>query len=232
MDLTALIADFAPLDWAAFAYLIAGWLAVGYLTENPPARYPSVSLLMQDYRRKWMEQFITRQPRIFDATILDSLRQGTSFFASACMIAIGGGVAFVGNPERFSGLSGNFHLLPGPSVVWQVKIILVVLFLTNAMLKFVWSHRLFGYCSILMAAVPNDPDASHTRPAALQAAEINILAARNFNKGLRSIYFSLAALGWLLGPVALILAATATIYVSWRREFASHSRRVLLNHGQ
>jgi uncharacterized membrane protein len=36
---------------------------------------------------------------------------------------------------------------------------LVVAFLANALLKFIWAHRLFGYCSILMAAVPNDPSA-------------------------------------------------------------------------
>ncbi len=53
---------------------------------------------MKEYRRDWMRQFVTRQPRIFDATMIDSLRQGTAFFASACMIAIGGGVALIGNP--------------------------------------------------------------------------------------------------------------------------------------
>ena len=29
--------------------------------------------------------------------LIDSLRQGTAFFASACMIAIGGGIAVIGN---------------------------------------------------------------------------------------------------------------------------------------
>ncbi len=37
---------------------------------------------------------------------------------------------------------------------------------------------------------------------------MNITAARSFNRGLRSIYFALAALAWLLGPVPL-LAVTA-----------------------
>jgi uncharacterized membrane protein len=95
-------------------------------------------------------------------------------------------------------------------------------------LKFVWSNRLFGYCSVMMAAVPNDPEDPLAYHRAGQAAEINITAAKSFNRGLRSIYFALAALGWLLGPLALALATIATTMVLMRRDFASHSRAVML----
>lgn len=219
----------AAADWIALSYLIAGWLLVGHFTENPPKGRPSVSWLMQAYRRDWMVEFVARDPRVFDATVLDSLRQGTSFFASTCMIAIGGGVALIGNPKQLQGLAGEFPLLEDATIMAQMKLLLTVLFLTNAMLKFVWSHRLFGYCAILMAAVPNDANDPQAIPRARRAGEINIHAAKNFNKGLRSIYFALGSLGWLLGPFGLIAAATATIFVSWRREFASHSREVLLS---
>ena len=223
-----LFQDLTPPDGIAFAVLIASWLILGWFTEHPPARRPSVSSLMRDYRRGWMVQFVTRQPRIFDATIVDSLRQGIGFLVSACMIAIGGGVALIGNTDRLQGLADDLSLVSSAAVIWQAKTLLVVLFVTNAMLKFVWSHRLFGYCAVLMAAVPNDPADPQALPRALQAAEINIHAAKNFNKGLRSIYFGLAALGWLLGPAALILTTAATAYVTWRREFASWSRQILI----
>ncbi len=78
-----------------------------------------------------------------------------------------------------------------------------------------------------MASVPNDTsDAAYARAA--QAAEINIHAVRNFNRGLRSVYFALAALAWLLGPIPLMIATALTLVTLWRREFASHSRGVLL----
>ncbi len=229
MDPASLVRDVTTADWLALSLLIGGWLLIGHFTEKPPVGRPSVSWLMQGYRRDWMVQFVTRNPRIFDATVLDSLRQGTSFFASACMIAIGGGVAFIGNPDQLHGLVGELPTIGGSAALVQTKFMVVVLFLTNAMLKFVWSHRLFGYCAILMAAVPNDESDPQAALRARQAGEINIHAAKNFNKGLRSIYFALGALGWLLGPYGLIATATATIFVSWRREFASHSRKVLLN---
>jgi len=211
------------------ALLVIGllWAVSGWLIEHPPASRPSVSVLMQDYRRDWMRQFLTRQPRIFDATLIDSLRQGTAFFASTCMIAIGGGVALIGNSDRLRGLTEDFAL-PADTFQVELKIVLSLAFLANALLKFVWAHRLFGYCSILMAAVPNDhadPQAGHR---AMQAADINITAAKNFNRGLRSVYFALAALGWLFGPVALAAAALACTVVLMRREFASQSRDVML----
>ena len=182
---------------------------------------------MGDYRRDWMKQFVTRSPRIFDANVIDSLRQGTAFFASACMLAIGGGVALIGNAAQLQGLAQDLTL-EANSLVIELKIIFVLAFLANALLKFVWAHRLFGYCSILMAAVPNDPADQLAYHRAEQAAEINITAAKSFNRGLRSIYFALAALAWLLGPIAVTVAGLAASIVLLRREFASQSREVML----
>lgn len=216
-----------PLDMAALSGLIACWLLAGRLAEHPPARFPSVSRLMEDYRRDWMKVFVTRQPRIFDATLIDSLRQGTAFFASASMIAIGGGVALIGNTAMLQQLTANLPIsASGPEL--GLRMLPVIGFMANALLKFVWAHRLFGYSSILMAAVPNDPADPEAFHRAAQAAEINITAAKSFNRGLRAIYFALAALGWLLGTPGLVLGTGLATGVLLRREFASTSRRVLM----
>lgn len=223
MDLGSL----PTLDLILLAGLVLCWLVSGWLSEHPPRSLPSVSLLMEEYRRDWMRTFVTREPRIFDATLIDSLRQGTAFFASACMIAIGGGVALIGNAAAVQRLTDELPLTgSGPDVA--LKMLPVIGFLANALLKFVWAHRLFGYCSILMAAVPNDPQDPFAFHRAGQAAEINITAARSFNRGLKSIYFALAALGWLLGPWGLLAGSVLATGILLRREFASHSRRVIL----
>lgn len=227
MNMLAHLAPFSLLDAAAVGLILLLWLGTGWVIEHPPASRPSVSLLMQGYRRDWMRAFVTRQPRIFDATVIESLRQGTAFFASASMIAIGGGLALIGNPGSLSRLAGSLSLEADAATV-QIKILLVVLFLGNALLKFVWSNRLFGYCSILMAAVPNDPEDPLADHRAAQAAEINITAAKSFNRGLHAIYFALAAIGWLLGPAGLAIAALAAGTILMRREFASQSRAVIL----
>lgn len=214
-------------DGIALALLILTWVLTGWLVEHPPKSRPSVTVLMAAYRRDWLRQFVTRSPRIFDANIIDSLRQSTAFFASASMIAIGGGVALIGNVTKLEGLAHDLTL-EAAGVRVELKIILVLLFLANALLKFVWSHRLFGYCAILMAAVPNDVSDPLAYPRAEQAAAINITAAKSFNRGLQAIYFALAAITWLLGPWALIVATAITCVVLLRREFASASREVML----
>ncbi|SMX45482.1 DUF599 domain-containing protein [Actibacterium lipolyticum] len=228
MEILGRIALFGPFDILALAVWVLGWVVIGALIEGAPKKYPSVSSLMVEYRREWMQQLITRQPRIFDSNILSTLRQGTTFFASASMIAIGGGLALVGNTEHLLGVARDLNLDTAPAVVWEVKLLAVILFVTNAFLKFVWSHRLFGYCAVIMAAVPNDPDDPLANVRADQAAEININAARSFNRGMRSLYFSLGGLAWLLGPLALIIASIVTCLVLWRREFASDSRTALI----
>lgn len=226
--LAVLESTFTLLDTAAFVALVLIWGATGRLAEKPPKRRLSVSHLMQDYRYRWMTEFLTREPRIFDVTLIDSLRQGTAFFASASMIAIGGGVALIGNAATLTGLAQDLTLASDTSQL-RIKLLVVVVLLANALLKFIWAHRLFGYCAIMMAAVPNNPNDPIAAPRARQSAEINITAARSFNRGLNSIYFALAALGWLIGPVALIVTTVVTAGVLLRREFASHSRQVMLN---
>jgi uncharacterized membrane protein len=136
-------------------------------------------------------------------------------------------VALIGNAAAVQELAAELPIAgPGPDVA--VRMLPVIVFLANALLKFVWAHRLFGYCSILMAAVPNDPADPLAFHRAGQAAEINVTAARSFNRGLRAIYFALAALGWLLGPWGLLTGTALATAILVRREFASQSRRVIL----
>ncbi|PCH67829.1 MAG: hypothetical protein COC12_10950 [Rhodobacteraceae bacterium] len=219
---------FSPLDYGALAVLAVLWVWINWRIEKTSPGKPSVSVLMDNFRRDWMQQMVTREPRIFDAQLVSNLRQGTAFFASASMIAIGGGLALIGNTERLAGLASDLTLGNAPTVVWEIKILMLLLFLSNAFLKFVWSHRLFGYCSVLMASVPNDPTAPLALPRASQSADLSITAARSFNRAMRSVYFALAVVAWLLGPIPLILAVVLTSAMLYRREFVSQSRQILL----
>lgn len=220
---------FTVFDAVGFGLLMVSWLGSTWIIENAPARHPSVSQMMAEFRREWMVQFVTRQPRIYDGQIIASLRQGTAFFASASMIAIGGGFALLGNAERLGGVAQDLTLENEPLVLLEIKLMVLILLAANAFLKFVWAHRLFGYCSVLMSAVPNEVDDPKALPMAMQAAEINITAARGYNRGLRSVYFGIASSAWLLGAGPLVVATLAALGIILRREFASHSRKVLMH---
>ncbi|WP_108861665.1 DUF599 domain-containing protein [Ruegeria sp. Alg231-54] len=220
---------FSPLDYAAIAVLLIAWLWIGWRIENPSPTKSSVTMMMDDYRREWMREMVTRQPRMFDAQVVAAMRQGSTFFASTTMIAIGGGLALLGNTESLAGVANDLAIGSAPAMVWEIKILIIILLLANAFLKYVWAHRLFGYCAVLMASVPNEPSDPQAYPRAAQAAEICVTAARSFNRGLRVTYFALASVAWILGPVALLLGTAITFGVLYRREFASHSRLVLLS---
>ena len=226
MTIPLSLSGFTGLDVIALALLLSLSLLIGWVIDHPPKSRMSVSVLMAEYRREWMRQFVTRQPRIFDANIIDGLRRGTAFFASACMITLGGGIAVIGNSERLNSVAADLTLAPQGAEL-EIKLIVVMVFVASGLLKFIWAHRLFGYCAIMMAAVPNNPEDPTAYPRAAHAAEINITAARSFNRALRAIYFALGALGWLFGPEILIATTLLTVAVLIRREFASASRLVI-----
>jgi uncharacterized membrane protein len=228
MMMTDIFQALGILDAVAVALIGLAWLFIGWWIEREDTPRPSVSVIMAEYRREWMREFTLRDNRIFDAQIVTSLRQGTAFFASTALLAIGGVLALAGNTAPLEGAAEGLTRQDEPTLWWQIKLMLVALFLTHAFLKFVWSNRIFGYCSVMMAAIPSDPADPRAIARASRAAELNIRAAYNFNRGLRSMYFALAALGWLLGPFGLMATTLLVTLVLWSREFTSLSRDILM----
>lgn len=228
MPWTNLPLPFSPADFIALAMLIAAWIGLGWRIENAAAKSASMTVLMAGFRREWMHQMVTRTPRIFDAQMLGHLRQGAAFFASATMLAIGGGLALVGNTEPLRRVARDLSGIEAPTSLWEIKLIVILLLISSAFLRYVWSHRLFGYTAVLISAVPNDPEDPSSMARADQAADMSILAARAFNRGMRTTYFALASCAWLLGAVPLMVAVGATIAMLLRREFASNARAALL----
>jgi uncharacterized membrane protein len=228
MDAVTLLEAFTTLDAVGAALLFVVWSAIGPVIEWRGAPRKSVSVLMTRYRREWMTHVATRDPRVFDAFLLGNLRDGTAFFASACLIAIGGGMALLANAERVRMIAEDLTLRTPSQIGLEVKILVVLLLITSAFLRFVWSNRVFGYCAVVLGTIPNAADDPRVEMRQRQAAELNVSAAQAFNGGLRSIYFALAALAWLLGPEALIGATLVALVVIVRREYASRSRAILM----
>ncbi len=220
-------AALAWADGAALALLLLSWAFTGWIAEHPLPGRPSVTVMMAEVRREWMREFLRRDNRIFDAQIIASLRQGTAFLASTSILAVGGVLALIGNVDPLAGLAAEIGRADASRLLWQVRLVPCALFLTHAFLKFIWSNRVFGYCSVMMAAVPTDPGDPRAAPRAARAAELNVRAALNFNRGLRSMYFALASLAWIAGPLALAGASLVVGATLLRREFASVPRDIL-----
>ena len=183
-----------------------------------------MSVLMASYRRAWFSRMMERDNRIFDATIISNLRQATAFFASATLISLGAGAAALGNLEGVQTVTDDLRISEVPQLYIEVKLLIFMAILLHAFLTFVWSNRLFGYCAVMAGAIPNDPNDKDARIMADRAANLSITAARALNRGLRAVYYALAAGAWLLGDWAMITACAVVSLALLRREFFSQSR--------
>lgn len=220
---------FARGDFIAAAVFLGCWFLTSAIIERRSKSWPSVSHLMERHREAWMVEVGRREARIMDAHLLGTLRQGAAFFASTCLIAIGGVAALIGQAEELVSVGRDLGagLGQGAEAVWEAKLLVVLLLLVNGFLKFVWAHRLFGYVVVLIGAMPERSEPG-VDAAVARADAINQAASRNFNRGLRTVYFAIAALAWFLGAVPWMAATALTVAMLFRREFASRSRRALL----
>ncbi|RED12268.1 DUF599 domain-containing protein [Pontivivens insulae] len=225
--ITEILTTFGWLDGVALVWVFSIWIVLTWRIEKDETSHPSVHVLMKRFRYRWMEEMAGRDVRIFDSAILNGIRQSTAFFGSTTLIVIGGLAAVIGQPDMLIG-AGRGILPDVPAQAVQLKLLLVIGIVAFAFLKFVWSNRLFSYCAIVMAAMPNDGTTHEAKRTAIRAARLNSYAARSFNRGLRALYFAIAAIAWLLGPAWFIAACTLTTLVHIRREFFSMSRTALL----
>ncbi len=220
------ISLFGIPDAISTALMLILWVGLSRWIERRSPDNRSVTIMMTEHQRAWMREMQQRETRIFDSQIAASLRQGTSFMASTSLLAIGGVTALVGSPTPLAEAAEAVGQ-SDPIVKWQIKLFLVAFLLSAAFLRFIWSNRIYGYTAVMMAAVPGDMNHPDGPKRAAQAAEMNIRAALNFNKGLRSIYFAIAALAWLAGPWMMIVATLAVGWVIWQREYRSAPHRIL-----
>ena len=230
------MADSIPLiasDLAALAFFLAVWLVHGLAVDGRLGRRVSLSVAMNRQREIWMETMARRDLRMIDTSIMTGLQQGTAFFASSSLIAIGGCFALLNSRETVHNVLAElpFFAEPGPGA-FELKVIGLMALLAHAFFKFGWSYRLFNYCSILIGAVPALRDeASHSEEtdiAVWRATRRNILAGKHFNAGLRGIFFSIGYLGWFIGPEALAFTTLWLLAVLVRRQFFTAAREAVI----
>jgi uncharacterized membrane protein len=219
---------FTFLDFAAVAFFLAAWLGYHAAVELTPAGQKSLNKVMNQYRYRWMEQMVVRENRIVDTTIMASLMNGTAFSASTSLIAIGGVLALLRSAGDILPVFADLPFGPPTTpLMWELKVIGLAVIFVYAFFKFAWSYRLFNYMAIILGAVPvlrphNEEEALR---AARQAAEMNAVAGKHFNRGQRAFFFSLAYLGWFLSAYLFMAATAGVLYVMWRRQFMSDALR-------
>ncbi|WP_376090557.1 DUF599 domain-containing protein [Roseomonas sp. CCTCC AB2023176] len=219
-----MIGFLSPLDLAALAVFVLSWAGYAFVVDRVPSiRARSVIVAMDEHRLRWLRSAVHRDNRISDVAIVGNLMQSTSFLANTCIFIVGGLMALLASPEV-----GRRVLAAMPWAettlsdgAWEARILLLLLIFVRAFFELTWALRQFNYGSILIGAMPQD------EAGAKVPAKVVNRAARHFNTGLRAYYFGLAALAWVVHPIALMLACGFVVAELHRREFRSHVREAL-----
>lgn len=223
--------DFTLLDLAALAWFLISWLGFALVVDLTLLGRPSLSVLMDDRRREWMEVMRRREVRIVDTAILTSLQNGTAFFASTTLIALGGALTLLNQTDRMVEIFHDlpFHVATSRAQL-ELKVVGLVAIYGYAFFKFGWSYRLFNYSAILIGAVPlaGEADEADMRPAIERAAEMQIDAGHHFHWGLRALFFSIGFFGWFVNAWVFAVSTTVILGVLIRRQYFSRARSALL----
>lgn len=217
-------------DLLAVSLFLAAWLVFEFIIDHTALRNSSLSGLMAHKRREWMLVLAERDMRMVDTQIIAGLQQGTAFFASSTILAIGGCFALLGSTDLVSGL---YQDLPVDAEfsrgLFELKVLGLMMIFIYSFFKFGWAFRLFNYCSIMIGAVQQTKEANPEirRAEALQAGEMNIIASAQFTAGLRAIFFALGYIGWFVGPYVFMATTAFIVIVLVRRQYFSRARAVL-----
>ena len=223
---------FSNLDLIALAWFLGAWLIYSGTLTLTEKRRRGLNSEMNRYRDIWMRQMLGREMRMVDAQIVAALQNGTAFFASTSLIAVGGALTLLRSTDEILQVVAAlpFGIKP-TSVQWEAKTIGLAVIFVYAFFKFGWSYRLYNYVAILVGATPpaKDKDMPEAKAHAERVGRLCEVAGLHFNRGQRAFFFALGYLGWFISPWLLMVTSVVVAIVLWRRQFASDSRHALLD---
>jgi uncharacterized membrane protein len=218
------------VDILAVSFFVIEWLAYGFTLEHTAYGRHSLSSRMNVYREVWVRRLLDREARMVDMQVMISLQNGTAFFASTSLLAVGGGLALLrATSDALAVLSKlPIDISPSPAL-WEMKCVGLILIFVYAFFKFAWSYRLFNYVAILVGAMPPaaERDTTEAEAHVLRTARLFESAGRHFNRGQRAFFFALGYLGWFVSPWVLFFTTALVVTVTWRRQFASNAWRAM-----
>lgn len=222
---------FTTPDIIALSGFILAWSVYAVTLERTPHGRDSLNARMNIYREVWVRRLLDRETRMVDMQIMLSLQNGTAFFASTTLLAIGGGLTLLKSTDEAVSVFSSLPLgIQVSAALWETKCIGLVLIFVYAFFKFAWAYRLFNYVSIMVGAMPfaAKRDTPEAQSHVMRTTRLFQSAGRHFNRGQRAFLFALGYLGWFIGPYVLMISTLAVVIVMWRRQFDSDARRAIM----
>lgn len=232
MDIPSIFTILSLADWLALILFSAAWISYAWYARTSASKRASLLHATNRYRHEWLLQTTYRDPRMVDSTITQMLSTTPSFFSSTTILVIGGLLALLGTSDKAVELAREIPFVARTtSLVFDVKIITLIVIFVFAFFRFSWSMRQYTFVALMIGGMPPPEafikDESSRGAYAARAAKLVALAAESFNDGLRAYYFAFAVAAWFVSPLAFAGATAVVVAILYRREFKSEVLAVL-----
>jgi uncharacterized membrane protein len=214
------------IDILAVGFFVLEWTVYAVTLEHTAYGRDSLSARMHIYREVWIRRMLDREARMVDMQIMASLQNGTAFFASTSLLAVGGGLALLRSTSEALAVLRELPIDLSPSpALREIKCVGLILIFIYAFFKFAWAYRLFNYVAILLGSMPpaTQRDTPEAEAHVIRTTRLFEAAGRHFNRGQRAFFFALGYLGWFVSPWVLFASTAAVVIVTWRRQFTSNA---------
>src|ERR1700740_3687171 len=106
------------VDMLAIGFFILEWSAYALTLEHTAYGRNSLSARMHVYREVWVRRMLDREARMVDMQIMASLQNGTAFFASTSLLAVGGALALLRSTNEALAVLKTLPIDISPPALW------------------------------------------------------------------------------------------------------------------
>jgi uncharacterized membrane protein len=192
---------------------LACWFAYNYGVPLLEKRRPSLSTIMSMQRRRWVANAVTRD------TPVDAILASTSVLLALAVFTAFGNLSTLMETLNTLGLPVSYSTHDV-----QVHLFAMLAIFVLSFFSFTLALRQFNHFCILLGAIDHT---GHTTGDEITAiAQLNSLAAKNFNNGIRAYYFAVPMVFWFVSEWAAIAVSVMTVLFLIHREFFSTAHRV------
>lgn len=193
---------------------------------------PCLAFAMHRFRKQWIRTALHRENRIADTNIVANLERNVSFFASTSLFVLAGLLTLLTSADTVMQVLSDIPFADASSRgEWELKVLVLVVMFVYAFFKFTWALRQFGLVSVMIGGAPEiaeNPSEAVTRRHVDSISQMASKAAGNFNAGLRTYYFSMAALAWFINVWWFVIISLLVVFVLYRREFKSDTLAIMM----
>jgi len=218
------------VDIIALSIFFLSWSGYTWFAKKKAKTTPCLARSLHQHRIHWMYESITREIKVGEAALLSNLERNIAFFASSTLLILAGVLTLF---SKINTLEGVIHSIPYADhvshLVIQIKLSLLVFIFVISFFQFTWSMRQYGFVNVMIGATPTITSGlnKNLKAYAKQMAIVQDQAAHSYNYGLRSYYFSLAAICWFFHPFLFVFMSVWVVYTLYTREFNSKTVKAI-----